>query len=328
MASLKVLNHPPSPSEDAEQLHKAFSGWGTNEQMIIDILAYRSAAQRNSIRKAYKEAYGEDLLKSLEKELTSDFERIILLFTLDPAERDACLASQSTKSSSSNWIFMEIACTRSASALLEVKKYYHSRYKKSLEEDIAHHTTGDYRKVYEAFAHITCSVQLLFPLVSTFRYEGEEVDMSLAKSEAKILHEKIKDKQYNDEELIRIISTRSKAQLNATFNHYNSSFGNAITKDLKADPGDEFLKLLRAAIKCLTTPEQYYEKVLRLAINKMGSDEKALTRVVATRAEVDMVRIKEAYQKRNSVSLEQAIAGDTSGDFKRMLLALIGAGDI
>ncbi|KAK8710927.1 hypothetical protein V6N13_146236 [Hibiscus sabdariffa] len=316
MASLKVLNHPPSPSEDAEQLHKAFSGWGTNEQMIIDILAYRSAAQRNSIRKAYKEAYGEDLLKSLEKELTSDFERIVLLFTLDPAERDACLASQSTKkSSSSNWIFMEIACTRSASALLEVKRYYHSRYKKSLEEDIAHHTTGDYRK-------------LLFPLVSTFRYEGEEVDMSLAKSEAKILNEKIKDKQYNDEELIRIISTRSKAQLNATFNHYNSSFGNAITKDLKADPGDEFLKLLRAAVKCLTTPEQYYEKVLRLAINKMGSDEKALTRVVATRAEVDMVRIKEAYQKRNSVSLEQAIAGDTSGDFKRMLLALLGAGDI
>ncbi|GMI98060.1 annexin 2 [Hibiscus trionum] len=316
MATLKVLNHPPSPSEDAEQLHKAFSGWGTNEQLIIDILAYRSAPQRNSIRKAYKEAYGEDLLKSLEKELTSDFERIVLLFTLDPAERDVCLANQCTsKSSSSNWIFMEIACTRSAHALLDVKRAYHARYKKSLEEDVAHHTTGDYRK-------------LLFPLVSVLRYEGDEVNMSLAKSEAKILNEKIKDKQYNDDELIRIISTRSKAQLNATFNHYNSSFGNAITKDLKADPGDEFLKLLRAAIKCLTTPEQYFEKVIRLAINQMGSDEKALTRVVATRAEVDMVRIKEAYQKRNSVSLEQAIAGDTSGDYKRMLLALIGAGDI
>lgn len=77
------------------------------------------------------------------------------------------------------------------------------------------------------------SLQLLVPLVSTFRYEGDEVNMLLAKSEAKILHEKISDKKYNDEEVIRILSTRSKAQLNATINHYNNAFGNAINKVLK-----------------------------------------------------------------------------------------------
>lgn len=54
--------------------------------------------------------------------------------------------------------------------------------------------------------------------------------MTLAKSEAKILHEKIVDKAYNDDELIRILTTRSKAQLNATFNRYNNEFGNAINK--------------------------------------------------------------------------------------------------
>ncbi|GKV52779.1 hypothetical protein SLEP1_g59343 [Rubroshorea leprosula] len=111
--------------------------------------------------------------------------------------------------------------------------------------------------------------------------------MMLAKSEAKILHEKISDKAYNDEEIIRIISTRSKAQLNATLNHYNNAFGNAINKDLKADP-NEFLKLLRVTIKCLTCPEKYFEKVLRQAINKLGTDEWVLTRVVTSRAEVDI----------------------------------------
>lgn len=99
-------------------------------------------------------------------------------------------------------------------------------------------------------------------------------------------------------------------------------------QDLKADPENEFLKLLRATIKCLTVPEKHFEKVLRQAINRLGTDEWALTRVVTTRAEVDMVRIKEEYQKRNSVTLEKAIAGDTSGDYERMLLALIGCGDI
>ena len=52
----------------------------------------------------------------------------------------------------------------------------------------------------------------------------------LAKSEAKILRDKISEKAYADEDLIRIITTRSKAQLNATLNHYNNSYGNAINK--------------------------------------------------------------------------------------------------
>lgn len=72
--------------------------------------------------------------------------------------------------------------------------------------------------------------QLLVPLVSAYRYDGSEVDMTLANSEAKILHEKISEKAYNHEELIRILTTRSKAQLNATLNHYNDHFGNKINK--------------------------------------------------------------------------------------------------
>lgn len=74
--------------------------------------------------------------------------------------------------------------------------------------------------------------QLLLPLVSSYRYEGDEVNMTLAKSEAKILHEKISKKAYNDDDLIRILATRSKAQINATLNHYKNEFGNDINKVL------------------------------------------------------------------------------------------------
>ncbi|XP_073281275.1 annexin Gh1-like [Primulina huaijiensis] len=317
MATIIIPSSVPSPAEDSEQLRKAFAGWGTNEALIIQILPHRNASQRKLIRESYAATYGEDLLKDLDEELSSDFQRVVLLWTLDPSERDAYLANEATKKlSASNWVIMEIACTRSSSDLFKAREAYHNRYKKSLEEDVAHHTTGDIRK-------------LLVPLVSAFRYEGDEVHVALAKSEAKLLHEKIHDKAYNDEELVRILTTRSKAQLNATLNHYNDQFGNAINKDLKTDPNDEYLKLLRATIKCLTCPEKYYEKTLRLAINRLGTDEWALTRVVVTQAETNMARIKEEYHKRNSVTLERAIAGDTAGDYEKMLLALIGGhGDV
>lgn len=315
MATIKVPEHVPSPAEDCEQLRKAFQGWGTNEDLIISILAHRTVAQRSLIRKTYSEIYGEDLLKELDKELSSDFERIVLLWTLESADRDAFMVNEATKRlTANNLVIVEVACTRTSLELFKVRQAYHARFKKSLEEDVAYHTSGDIRK-------------LLVPLISSLRYEGVEVNNMLAKSEAKLLHEKIADKEYNHDELIRILTTRSKAQLLATLNHYNNEYGNAINKDLKADPNDEYLKLLRTAIKSLIFPERHFAKILRLAINKLGTDEWALARVVASRAEIDMERIKEEYYRRNSIPLDRAIVKDTSGDYERMLLELIGHGD-
>nr|AFK33579.1 unknown [Lotus japonicus] len=314
MATLKVPSQVPSPAEDSEQLRKAFQGWGTNEDLIISILAHRNAAQRKLIHETYSQTYGEDLLTDLDKELSSDFERAVVLWTLGPAERDAFLVNEATKRlTKNNWILMEIASTRSSLDLFKAKQAYQARFKRSIE-DVAYHTSGDIRK-------------LLVPLVGTFRYDGDEVNMILAKSEAKLLHEKIAEKAYNHEDLLRVITTRSKAQLNATLNHYNNEFGNEIDKDLETDSDDEYLNLLRATIKSLTYPEKYFEELLRLAINKTGTDEWALTRVVTTRAEVDLQKIAEEYQKRNSVPLDRAIANDTSGDYQKILLALMGRDD-
>jgi len=55
-------------------LSHIFAGWGTNEALIISILGHRNAVQRKLIREAYNVTYGEDLLKDLDKELSSDFE--------------------------------------------------------------------------------------------------------------------------------------------------------------------------------------------------------------------------------------------------------------
>lgn len=96
------------------------------------------------------------------------------------------------------------------------------------------------------------------------------------------------------------------------------------SQDLKSDPKDEFLSALRAIIRCITCPQRYLEKVIRLAMKKLGTDEGALTRVITTRAEVDMKEIKELYYKRNSVALDRAVKKETTGDYEDFLLALIG----
>jgi len=49
--------------------------------------------------------------------------------------------------------------------------------------------------------------------------------------------------------------------------------------------------------------------------------------VVATRAEIDLKIIAEEYQRRNSIPLDQAIVKDTTGDYEKMLLAILGHDD-
>ena len=50
---------PFDPRADAEALHKAMKGMGTNERALIDILCHRTTNQRVEISKAYKSGYGK-----------------------------------------------------------------------------------------------------------------------------------------------------------------------------------------------------------------------------------------------------------------------------
>ncbi|XP_027342859.1 annexin-like protein RJ4 [Abrus precatorius] len=314
MATLIAYNQS-SPVQDAEALRQAFKGWGADNKAIIAILGHRNVHQRQEIRKAYEEIYQEDLIKRLESEISGDFERAVYRWMLEAAERDAVLVNVAIRNGNRDYhVVAEIACVLSAEELFAVRRAYHNRYKRSMEEDVAANTTGQLR-------------QLLVGLVSAFRYEGNEINAKLAQTEANILHEAVREKKDNFEEVIRILTTRSKTQLVATFNRYRDEHGISISKKLLDHASDDFHKVLHTAIRCINDHKKYYEKVLRNALKKFGTDEDGVSRVVVTRAEKDLKDIKELYYKRNSVHLEDAVSKDTSGDYKKFILTLLGKQD-
>jgi hypothetical protein len=72
-------------------------------------------------------------------------------------------------------------------------------------------------------------LQFLVRLVSSYRYAGEHVDDELARAEAAELHTAVvtkKEALHGD--VIRIISSRSKPQLKATFERYKQDNGKTI----------------------------------------------------------------------------------------------------
>lgn len=77
-----------------------------------------------------------------------------------------------------------------------------------------------------------CIDQLLVALVSSYRYEGPQVHEGTAKSEAKILRDAIKNaakkNPIEDEEVVRILATRSKLHIRTIFKHYIEICGKRI----------------------------------------------------------------------------------------------------
>jgi hypothetical protein len=71
----------------------------------------------------------------------------ILEWILEPAEREALLANIALKNANMNYhVIVEISCVSSPDELFFVRRAYHNRYKRCLEEDVATNTTGHLRQ--------------------------------------------------------------------------------------------------------------------------------------------------------------------------------------
>lgn len=66
---------------------------------------------------------------------------------LEAADRDAVLINVAIKNGPKEYhVIAEISSVLSAKELLAVRSAYHDRYKRSMEEDVAAHTTGHLRQ--------------------------------------------------------------------------------------------------------------------------------------------------------------------------------------
>lgn len=316
MATLRVPDVVPSATQDCERLRKAFQGWGTDEKAVIKVLGQRNATQRKLIRDTYFQLYNQSLIDSLCSELSGDFGKAVVLWTYDPPERDARLANEALKSKNKGinelQVIVEIACASSPHHLVAVRQAYCSLFACSIEEDIISNVPRSIR-------------QILLGLVSSYRFDGEVVDLAVANYEASKLREAIESKQLDQDFVVWVLATRNIFQLKATFDCYKQNYGNSVDKDIKSCGKGILESVLIVVACCIDSPEKHFAEVIRASIAGLGTDEDSLTRAIVARAEIDMMKIRGEYFNANKSSLDNAVIGDTSGDYKDFLMTLLGA---
>ncbi|PAA61558.1 hypothetical protein BOX15_Mlig011209g4 [Macrostomum lignano] len=298
---------------DAEQLRKAMKGLGTNEESIINVLGHRTVSQRQEIVRAFKMKYGKDLKADLDSELSGNFNKICQNLCLGAAEYDAMELRAAMKGLGTDEdCLIEVICTRTQAQVQEVKKIYHNMYNRDLEEDVMSETSGHFKRI-------------LVSLLTGARPEGSSFDPVQAKKDAQALQEAGIGKWGTDESKFNeILCGNNNAHLRAVFAEYESLTGKTLEDSLKSEMSGDLLKAMLTLIRCVQNKPAYFAKALQKSMKGLGTDDRTLLRIIISRCEVDMVQIKDAFQKEFGQSLAQWIKDDTSGDYCKILLALIG----
>jgi len=121
-----------------------------------------------------------------------------------------------------------------------------------------------------------------------------------------------------------VLVARSYEHLRAVFDEYRNIAGKDIEDSLKSEMSGDLLNGFLTVVRCIKDKPSQFARVLYKSMKGMGTEDDSLIRVVVSRAEIDMVQIKEAFQNEYGKSLASFISGDCSGDYKKILLALIG----
>lgn len=298
---------------DAKALYKAMKGFGTDEKAIINIVGHRTTEQLKVIEETFKTAFGKCLQKYIKSELKGKFEDLVIARFYNAPELSAKFLREAMKGMGTNErTLVDVLCTKTNEEIEEIKTAYTKLYSRNLEKDITKETGGDFERV-------------LVALLQGKRMTGPAID-ELADKEAAELYAAGEGKRGTDEATFnRIMCLRSPAHLKKVFDIYLKShghdLGHAIKKEMSGDTEKAFLTIFDHT----KDPIGYWAKVLYESMKGFGTDDRTLLRTLAARCEKDLGTINERFSKTYGKHLEKAVASETSGDYERMCLTLIGS---
>lgn len=288
-------------------------GLGTDEKGLIAVLCHRPVSQREAIVQAYKSGFGKDLKSKIKSETSGNFERLLVALIKSKAEY---LASEMYNAVSGlgtqEGTLIEILVSGNNQLIRDTAVAYKNKYGHSMEKDIKGDTSGTLK-------------MLLVSLAQGNRDENTPVDIAKAREDAQRLYQAGEAKLGTDESTFNaILATRSWAQICQIMTEYQRMHGNSLEKVVASEFSANAEKGLLAILRCARSPSSYFAERLHRAISGAGTRDGCLIRIIVTHCDTDLGNIKREYEKQYGRNLAADVSNDTSGDYKKGLLALIG----
>uniref|UniRef100_A0A8C5I1Y5 Annexin n=1 Tax=Gouania willdenowi TaxID=441366 RepID=A0A8C5I1Y5_GOUWI len=156
-------------------------------------------------------------------------------------------------------------------------------------------------------------------------YKDGMLAEELVDSDARALYEAGEGRKGKDVSVfIDILTSRSAPHLRKVFEKYSQYSKVDVAKAIDLEMKGDIERCLTALVKCCGSRAGYFAERLHLSMKGKGTRKPILTRIMVSRSEIDLQRIKEEYKKNYGKTLYQEILDDTKGDYEKILLALCG----
>ena len=248
-------------------------GIGCDKKAITDICSHRTNAQRLEIVKAYKAAYGRDLIADLKSELHGKYEDAIIALFTDPIEYDADELRKAMKGMGTNEdTLIEIISSRPAPILAQVKAKFNEKYKRDLEADVKSETSGTLRK-------------LLIALLQCSRSTNTMPNPDQSAAIAAEIHKAGEAKLGTDESVFnKYFCTLSPHELAAVSREYHKLTGHTILQAIDKEFSGDSKKTLRTIVYATLSVSEYFATRVHDAVKGLGTKDHLLIRVLVSRS--------------------------------------------
>uniref|UniRef100_A0A3B3Y2P5 Annexin n=1 Tax=Poecilia mexicana TaxID=48701 RepID=A0A3B3Y2P5_9TELE len=205
--NLIVALMTPPVLYDATLLHKAVKGAGTDDQVLIEILASRTGDQIKDISKVYKKEFGGKLEKDISSDTGGSYGRLlVILLQVCALPLQDLYAAGEGKFGTDEEKFITILGNRSSEHLQKVFDAYKKISGSDIEDSIKGETTGNLEDLLLAVVKCARNVPGFF---------------------AESLYNSMRRAGTDDDTLMRIMVSRSEVDMldiRANFKKINSSF--------------------------------------------------------------------------------------------------------
>uniref|UniRef100_A0A8D1F5X9 Annexin n=1 Tax=Sus scrofa TaxID=9823 RepID=A0A8D1F5X9_PIG len=138
--------------------------------------------------------------------------------------------------------------------------------------------------------------------------------------DAETLYNAMKGFGSDKEAILELITSRSNRQRQEICQNYKSLYGKDLIADLKYELTGKFERLI---VGLMRPPAYGDAKEIKDAVSGIGTDEKCLIEILASRTNEQIHQLVAAYKDAYERDLEADVIGDTSGHFQKMLVVLL-----
>jgi len=124
----------------------------------------------------------------------------------------------------------------------------------------------------------------------------------------------------DEDTIVKVIASTTNQERAIIRRLYTQRYNEDLVKRLQSELSGDFKD---SAVGSFMTPTEYDAYCLNGAMKGLGTKEGVLSEIIGSRTPQELQAIKQVYAANYGETLENAVAGDTSGDYQKLLLALL-----